>query len=265
MFLHLYSPAYKRCQQQEGALPVLIATMTTNDDFLRDCVMAILRNITLHPENKVINRMYVCTLLVYEECVRPLKIGCSLLTLKMWDDDYTYVLCLENAWCFFYLEDMPAIKSRQYGICNKTSTYVVITGLSYRRVSSSSSTTSAHTPMYNIFFLIAQVKFVREGGMPPLVSLIRSLEPRVQEQAAVILRNLSVNVQSKVLEFMHACIKMPSYLLHECKSNNCNTLQVVRPSMYRTSKEALKCTHACLLMYACFYMYRTSVEACGYL
>lgn len=68
--------------------------MTTSDDYLRDCVMAILRNITLHPENKV--------------------------------------------------------------------------------------------------------KFVREGGMPPLISLIRSLEDRVQEQAAVILRNLSVNIQSKV-------------------------------------------------------------------
>jgi hypothetical protein len=39
---------------------VLIATMTTNDDFLRDCVMAILRNITLHPENKVVNCLRAC-------------------------------------------------------------------------------------------------------------------------------------------------------------------------------------------------------------
>jgi ABC-type microcin C transport system duplicated ATPase subunit YejF len=38
---------------QEGALPVLIASMTSNDEELRDRVMTVLRNVTQHPENKV--------------------------------------------------------------------------------------------------------------------------------------------------------------------------------------------------------------------
>ncbi len=64
-------------------------------------------------------------------------------------------------------------------------------------------------------FSVVQVKFVREGGMPPLVSLIRSLEPRVQEQAAVILRNLSVNVQSKVRVCMYVCMQNCVYTIRQ--------------------------------------------------
>lgn len=43
-----------------------------------------------------------------------------------------------------------------------------------------------------------ELETAREGGLPPIVSLLRSPDERVQEQAVLVLRSLSVNVGNEV-------------------------------------------------------------------
>jgi len=43
-----------------------------------------------------------------------------------------------------------------------------------------------------------KVKIVQEGGLPPLIALLRSPLETIQEQAAVAIRNISVNPEYDV-------------------------------------------------------------------
>ncbi len=45
------------------------------------------------------------------------------------------------------------------------------------------------------------VKLVMDGVVPPLINLLRSPNPAVQEQAIVAVRNLSINPKNKVSLF----------------------------------------------------------------
>jgi hypothetical protein len=43
-----------------------------------------------------------------------------------------------------------------------------------------------------------QVNIVQDGGLPAIIALLRSSDPRVQAQAAGAIRNLAINVENKV-------------------------------------------------------------------
>jgi hypothetical protein len=54
------------------------------------------------------------------------------------------------------------------------------------------------------------VKLVMDGVVPPLINLLRSPNPAVQEQAIVAVRNLSINPKNKVPS-QCVCVYMHAY------------------------------------------------------
>ena len=51
------------------------------------------------------------------------------------------------------------------------------------------------------------VKIVQEGGLPPLIALLRSPLDSIQEQAAVAIRNISVNAEYDV-KIVQVCVRL---------------------------------------------------------
>ena len=51
------------------------------------------------------------------------------------------------------------------------------------------------------------VKIVQEGGLPPLIALLRSPLDTIQEQAAVAIRNISVNAEYDV-KIVQVCVRV---------------------------------------------------------
>jgi hypothetical protein len=43
-----------------------------------------------------------------------------------------------------------------------------------------------------------EVRIVQEGGLPPLIALLRSTEARIQSSASIAIRNLSVNSSNQI-------------------------------------------------------------------
>ena len=61
------------------------------------------------------------------------------------------------------------------------------------------------------------VKIVQEGGLPPLIALLRSPLDTIQEQAAVAIRNISVNAEYDV-KIVQVCVRVCCAGVRACVS-----------------------------------------------